>query len=137
MNHEICQVPQSSARAGDQRKGSQHVARTAVIAVDIEGRVTNANGRAQQILGLDLVELMGVPVQDSIADPELRAMVVCALIGAGPIAGWVRLDEEREALLSVYGTPVEKGKGVDAGALVFVSELAARSDKANREPCSP
>ncbi|MCK4283860.1 MAG: PAS domain-containing protein, partial [Candidatus Brocadiae bacterium] len=118
MSPETCEATRSVGWADHRSESLAAVPRTAVIAVDTDARVIDMNGAAVAMVGADLSELKGKPVQEAIRNPGLCTLVTSALVSAGTLGSWVTLDDGREVFLSAYAGPLANGTDADAGALV-------------------
>jgi len=93
----------------------------AAIAVDMAGRLINMNASATRIVGRKLDQIKGLPIRDAIAAPDLRELVVEALLCAEPVSRQVVLADGRQVRVLAWAEELCDGDELVVGAVVVLT----------------
>jgi two-component system phosphate regulon sensor histidine kinase PhoR len=94
-----------------------------VLAVDGEERLINMNRAAAEMIGVDLSQVEGRTIQETIRNTDLQQFVSRTLASRSPVEGELVLGDDRDRYVQSHGTVLRGAGGAGIGALVVLNDV--------------
>ncbi|MHC4942041.1 MAG: HAMP domain-containing sensor histidine kinase [Planctomycetota bacterium] len=94
-----------------------------VLAVDGEERLINMNRAAAEMIGVDVSQVEGRTIQETIRNTDLQQFVSRTLASRSPVEGELVLGENQDRYVQIHGTVLMGADGTSIGALVVLNDM--------------
>ncbi|MHB9027658.1 MAG: two-component system histidine kinase PnpS [Candidatus Latescibacterota bacterium] len=95
----------------------------AVIAIDSDERIMNANHAAESLFGISLETARGRTIQETIRNSRLQNFMKKALAGSAPLLEDTIILFPPERFLQAHGTPLRDSDNRTIGALIVLNDI--------------
>ena len=124
LRDQLVERGRTIGRQGTQQEAVLASMSEGVLAVDNRHRLLSINTAAASLLGIEPGRMLLRPMQEVIANPDLRRFVLKAIDCQEPVEDDLLLrDGLRERTLLVRGTALRSPRGTDQGAVIVLNDV--------------